>query len=173
MKIQRSLAASPRPVENARMQKCWRYLILVIAFVGSIAVGYVVFKSAGADGAVADAPEVDWRRLGDLDYLTGKGTPDLEALDGKVIKIPGFMVPLEDSQKAVTEFLLVPTPQACIHVPAPPPNQMILIDMEKGHEAKVEYGPIWVYGTLHLKSKKHQYGESSYTMDGLGIEPYR
>jgi hypothetical protein len=120
-----------------------------------------------------EAAEVDWRALGDLDYITGNAPETLKSLDGKVVKIPGFMVPLEDNMKAVTQFLLVPSPQACIHVPPPPPNQMVLVDMETGHEAKVEYGPIWIYGTLHLKSKRHMYGESSFSMSGVAIEPYR
>lgn len=83
------------------------------------------------------------------------------------------MVPLEDSQQSVTEFLLVPTPQACIHVPPPPPNQMVLIDMDANSKTEAEFGPIWVIGKLQLRSKRHQFGESSFVMTGLRIEPYR
>lgn len=137
----------------------------------AVAAGFLIFRSVGS-GFGPDATEVDWRQLGDLDYVTGQAPADLKALDGKTVKIPGFMVPLEDSQKEVTQFLLVPSPQACIHVPPPPPNQMVLVDMDKGG-TPVAFGPIWVYGTLHLHSKKHMYGESSFQMTGLHIEPYQ
>ena len=48
--------------------------------------------------------EVDWRLLGEMDYITG-ATPDaLKQYDGKLIKVPGFMVPLEDNQKKSLNF---------------------------------------------------------------------
>lgn len=147
-------------------------LSLAIVFVLSVIAGFLLFKGRSTLG-FGDVVEVDWRLLGELDYVTGKAPGELQALDGKEVKIPGFMVPLEDNQKAVTEFLLVPSPQACIHVPPPPPNQMVLINMDSSANAKVEFGPIWVYGRLSLHSKRHMYGESSFVMTGLRIEPYR
>lgn len=149
-----------------------KILLLSLAFITSAALGYWLFQ-ARSSLSFSNAVEVDWRLLGELDYITGKAGPQLSALDGKEVRIPGFMVPLEDNQKTVTEFLLVPSPQACIHVPPPPPNQMVLIDMDESANAKVEYGPIWVYGKLSLHSKRHMFGESSFTMKGLKIEPYR
>jgi hypothetical protein len=115
--------------------------------------------------------EVDWRLLNEMDYITGKSSAELQALAGKAIRIPGFMVPLEDEQQAVTEFLLVPSPQACIHVPPPPPNQMIYVKMKKGTE--VAQGPIWVYGTLNLVTQKSMYGDASFELVGELVEPYR
>ncbi len=81
------------------------------------------------------------------------------------------MVPLEDSQKDVIEFLLVPSPQACIHVPPPPPNQMVYVKMKKGTD--VAMGPIWVYGTLNLVTKKSMYGDASFELIGDAVEPYK
>jgi len=145
---------------------------VVVVFLLSAMAGYFLFQNRSAIG-LGDAVEVDWRLLGEMDYVTGKMPAELQSLDGKEVKIPGFMVPLEDNQKAVTEFLLVPSPQACIHVPPPPPNQMVLINMDASANAKVEFGPIWVVGKLSLKSKRHMYGESSFQMNGFKIEPYR
>lgn len=149
-----------------------RLLVISSVFVISIAAGFYLFRAVGS-GSLVDATEVEWRTLGDLDYISGKATPDLQSLDGKTVKIPGFMVPLEDNSKSVAQFLLVPSPQACVHVPPPPPNQMVLVDMEAGHEAKVEFGPIWIYGVLHLHSKRHMYGESSFQLTGVAVEPYK
>ncbi len=149
-----------------------KIIVFTAIFILSVAAGAFLFKNHSSL-AHGDSVEVDWKLLGELDYITGKAGTELQALDGKQVRIPGFMVPLEDNQKAVTEFLLVPTPQACIHVPPPPPNQMVLVEMDASANAKVEFGPIWIYGTLSLHSKRHQYGESSFVMKGEHIEPYR
>jgi hypothetical protein len=148
-------------------KKSYIVLFLLILVVGA---GALLWRAGGSD-MPGDAIEVDWRVLGQLDYITGKGTPDLESLDGKTVKVPGFMVPLEDNSRKVTEFLLVPSPQACIHVPPPPPNQMVYVKMEDDG-TQVAFGPIWVYGTLHLKSQKHQYGEASFSISGLRTSKY-
>jgi uncharacterized protein len=44
------------------------------------------------------------------------------SLDGKRVKLAGFVVPLERKGDAVLELLLVPYFGACIHVPPPPAN---------------------------------------------------
>ena len=52
---------------------------------------------------------------------------------GKRIQIDGFMVPLEfDYGEGLTveEFVLVPDAGMCIHVPPPPPNQMIFVKLK-------------------------------------------
>ena len=133
--------------------------------------GFYFFK--GASHNFSEAPEVDWRQLGELDYLTGKAPENLQKHHEKLVKVPGFMVALEDNQKSVMEFLLVPSPQACIHVPPPPPNQMVYVKMEEGSNTQTAFGPIWVYGVLTIGPKKHMYGESSFVMKGLRIEPYQ
>ncbi|MEZ0391860.1 MAG: DUF3299 domain-containing protein [Pseudobdellovibrionaceae bacterium] len=149
-----------------------KIIVFVSVFLLSVTAGMVLFQNRSTLNR-GDSVEVDWRLLGQLDYISGKASSELQALDGKEVRIPGFMVPLEDNMKKVTEFLLVPSPQACIHVPPPPPNQMVLIEMDGREDSKVEFGPIWVYGRLNLKPKKHQYGESSFTMKGMHIEAYR
>ena len=74
--------------------------------------------------------KMDWRMLRELNYRTGKVSPSLKALDGKLVKIPGYMVPLEDDSEVVSEFLLVPYVGACIHTPPPPPNQIVQVKYE-------------------------------------------
>lgn len=145
--------------------------ILAGVFILAAVTAVVVYQLTGTGGAPLSGVEVDWRLLGEMDYITGQASSELKALDGKSVKIPGFMVPLEDDQREVTEFLLVPSPQACIHVPPPPPNQMVYVKMKKGSEAAV--GPIWVYGTLNLVTKKSMYGDASFELVGEAIEPYK
>lgn len=131
------------------------------------------FLSRSGMGPIGDAVEVDWRLLGELDYISGKAPADLSSLDGKMVRIPGFMIPLEDNAKEVKEFLLVPTPQACIHVPPPPPNQMVLVEMVEGSKGTIMFGPVWIYGKLSLSPKRHFYGVSSFTLAGTYIEQYK
>lgn len=147
-------------------------IVGISLFILSALVGIFLFQNRHSIG-VTGGVEVDWRLLGELDYISGEASAELKKLDGQKVKIPGFMVPLEDNSKFVTEFLLVPSPQACIHVPPPPPNQMVLIEMSADSKTKVEFGPIWIHGTLQLHSKRHLYGESSFVMKGTHIEPYR
>jgi hypothetical protein len=45
--------------------------------------------------------------------------------------------------------------------------------MEKGRSVEVSFGPIWVYGTLKISNMRHLYGESSYQLEAVTIEPYR
>ncbi len=149
-----------------------KIIVFTSVFVLSILAGVFLFQNRSTL-SMGDTVEVDWKLLGELDYITGQAPSELQALDGQEVRIPGFMVPLEDDMKSVTEFLLVPSPQACIHVPPPPPNQMVLVEMDGTENTKVEFGPIWIYGKLQLHSKRHQYGESSFVMKGRHIEPYR
>lgn len=146
-------------------------LIGLGVFLSAVAIGFMFLKGSKTV-LTGNEVEVDWRMLGELDYISGKASGELATLDGKMVRIPGFMVPLEDNQKKVKEFLLVPSPQACIHVPPPPPNQMVLIEMQS-EDTEPAFGPIWTYGILRIKSKRHMYGEASFVMEGMKIEPYR
>lgn len=145
--------------------------ILVTIIILSVVAGGIFFKFFNSKASITGSVEIDWRLLGEMDYITGASPEELKSLNGKKVKIPGFMVPLEDNQKKVVEFLLVPSPQACIHVPAPPPNQMVYVKMKAGTEAA--FGPIWVYGDLNLVTKKSMYGDASFEINGDLVEPYQ
>ncbi len=147
-----------------------KYVLFGVLFV-SLITGAVIYQHFSSGGGSGSGTEVDWRLLGDMDYVTGKASSELNALDGQRVRIPGFMVPLEDEQKLVKEFLLVPSPQACIHVPPPPPNQMVYVKMKEGVD--VAFGPIWVYGTLKLTAVRSMYGEASFELSSDFIEEYK
>jgi len=40
--------------------------------------------------------------------------------NGKTVRLPGFIVPIDYSGTGVTAFILVPFVGACVHVPPPP-----------------------------------------------------
>ena len=94
-------------------------------------------------------------------------------LNNKIVSVPGFMVPLEDDADEVTEFLLVPFAGACIHVPPPPPNQMIYVKLRRNQKAKMSFTePIVVVGQLHVATVQSPYGDVSFNMDGDTVQPY-
>ncbi|MDH5473818.1 MAG: DUF3299 domain-containing protein [Gammaproteobacteria bacterium] len=94
--------------------------------------------------------------------------------NNKKVRIPGFIVPLEfDDDQVITAFFLVPYFGACIHQPAPPPNQMIYVTSKKGLKLEVLYDPFWIEGTLYTGIKDTDIGVSAYTMTAARIEPYK
>ena len=75
-----------------------------------------------------------------------------EELSGSRIRIPGYILALaSDSDRRITEFLLVPWVGACIHSPPPPPNQMIHVSVPGGMEPRGQFSPVWIEGTIELK----------------------
>jgi hypothetical protein len=123
--------------------------------------------------ARVDTTMVDWRMLGALNYETGEMTDTLRKLNGKVVKIPGFIVPLEDYEEEAAEFLLVPYFGACVHTPPPPPNQLVYVVMHDKKKLKVGlWDAVWMYGTLKIEFIESVYGPASYTLEGLRTAPY-
>ena len=121
----------------------------------------------------ADAVELDWKILGGLDYVNGKVPANLQALNGKLVKIPGFIVPLEDYEEEGAEFLLVPYFGACVHTPPPPPNQMVYVRMQGGKKLKFGWwDPVWMEGTLQIESYDSPYGAVGYQLVGTKTSPY-
>ncbi|WP_299017961.1 DUF3299 domain-containing protein [uncultured Photobacterium sp.] len=83
--------------------------------------------------------------------------------DGKKVRIPGFLVPIEFSDAMVTtDFLLVPIAGACIHMPPPPANQIVHISFPDGYKMKNVRHPVWVEGIITSSVKS----EEVYIVDG-------
>lgn len=104
---------------------------------------------------------------------TGSYTPN-SALNGTRVRIPGFVVPLERGKDGlIDELFLVPYFGACIHVPPPPPNQIVYVKMRSGAGLKSIEDAQWVTGTLHTAVKTSELGTAAYTLDGESMEPYQ
>ncbi|NNN99188.1 DUF3299 domain-containing protein [Vibrio sp. B1-2] len=93
-------------------------------------------------------------------------------LNGSMVKIPGFVIPLEGDANNVTEFLLVPYFGACIHVPPPPPNQIIYVKYPQGAPIQQLWDVIYLIGTLKTESVSHDLAETAYVIEGTAIEEY-
>jgi hypothetical protein len=94
-------------------------------------------------------------------------------LDQQIIRIPGFVVPLEGDAKRITAFLLVPYFGACIHVPAPPTNQVIYVSYPKGAPVDDLWDAVWVKGMLRTISSSHEMATASYSLVATEITVYQ
>ncbi len=110
----------------------------------------------------------DEEMLGGWDY-----TRPVEELDGKFVKLPGFIVPLEsDEGGMLSEFLLVPYYGACIHVPPPPPNQIVYVTLEEPYELTNTWDPYWIIGEMQVKPYFGQVADSVYRLAAQRVEKY-
>ena len=120
-----------------------------------------------------DSKEITWS---DLVPWTNVFTPNEvkfnKKLDGKTVKIPGYIVPLDHIGFGVVEFMLVPFIGACIHLPPPPPNQLIYVTTEKPWDAMTLWEPIWVTGTIIVKAQTNIWAETGYQISADEIEFY-
>ncbi|WP_297839201.1 DUF3299 domain-containing protein [Pseudomonas sp.] len=92
------------------------------------------------------------------------------AMNGKDIRIGGYPVPLEtDAKGRSTLFFLVPYPGACIHVPPPPPNQLVLVRYPKGLKLSDIYTPLWVIGTLKVEKVSNDLADAAYALDASKV----
>lgn len=93
------------------------------------------------------------------------------ALNGQTIRLGGYPVPLEsDSHGRSTEFFLVPYPGACIHVPPPPPNQIVLVRYPEGITLDDIYAPLWVDGTLRTEPISNDLADAAYALSAERVE---
>ncbi len=95
------------------------------------------------------------------------------AMDGQKIRIPGFVVPLEfDEEQTISQFFLVPYFGACLHMPPPPPNQIILVDASEGVQMSALYEPFWLEGEVSTVVTENDMAKSAYAMQLHKLSPY-
>lgn len=99
--------------------------------------------------------------------------PVVQSLDGQAIRLPGYIVPLEVSEAGrTTEFLLVPYFGACIHVPPPPSNQIVLVKSPVGVKLEELYQPYWIEGRMQVKPSTSELADAGYQMHAEKIYAY-
>lgn len=103
---------------------------------------------------------------------TWDNAPTNNDMDGAAVRIPGFLVPLEETKAGLKEFLLVPYFGACIHSPPPPANQIIHVKTDKPTKGFHSMDTVWISGTLKTLRSDSYMGASGYRMDAVVVEPY-
>lgn len=125
---------------------------------------------------------LNMRRLKDSDPRAIEALEKLKAawaeapvepsLDGKRLKLAGFVIPLERKGDAVLELLLVPYFGACIHTPPPPANQIVHVILKKPAEGLKMMDAFWISGALSLQRGDSSLGVYGYRMMGERLDPY-
>jgi uncharacterized protein len=93
-------------------------------------------------------------------------------MENQAVRIPGYVVPLDDAQAGLKEFLLVPYFGACIHTPAPPSNQIVHVVPRSVAKGFRSMDTVWVSGTLKAAKSDTAMGVSGYRLDAVIVEPY-
>lgn len=94
------------------------------------------------------------------------------AMHGRAVRLPGYVVPLEEGREGLREFLLVPYYGACIHTPPPPANQIIHVVLDKPSRLAKSMDAVWLTGVLRTGRAKTDMGQSGYRMQASGLELY-
>src|SRR5262249_35036303 len=128
--------------------------------------------------AVAPPPVHDYRGEGGPPAVQAQDFNVNKPLEGAGVPLPGFIVPLEavrnkGARTSLGDFPLVPYFGSCIHVPPPPPNQIVYV--RAGSHAGIEsiYDAYWITGKLHLQTKTTRLGSPAYELREEKIEVYK
>jgi hypothetical protein len=114
-------------------------------------------------------PEGRW--LGGGKSMASTPAPVVEALNGKLVQLGGYIVPLDFDATTVKEFLLVPFVGACVHVPPPPANQIVYVQAPKGIKVKGLFEPVYVTGKLSTTPSFTGLADAGYTLEADRVDP--
>ncbi len=105
-------------------------------------------------------------------YMDEQATTPSKELNGKTVRIPGFLVPLDfkPGMKS-TEMLLVPTMGACVHVPSPPANQTVYVKYPKGMVmTEAGFTPYVLEGIIRVQDFESDLADAVYIMEVTSIK---
>lgn len=92
--------------------------------------------------------------------------------NGEIVRLPGFIVPIDYAGTGVTAFILVPFVGACVHVPPPPANQLVFVTTEIPYESSGMFEPVNVIGMFGTASTSTQLADIAYALSADHIEPF-
>ena len=94
------------------------------------------------------------------------------ALANQRVRLPGYIVPLEETREGLTEFLLVPYFGACIHTPPPPANQIVHVLTGRPVAGFRSMDTVWVSGLMTTVRTDSYMGVAGYRIDAEQVAPY-
>lgn len=98
--------------------------------------------------------------------------PVVDTFTNQRVRLPGYVVPLEQTAEGIREFLLVPYFGACIHTPPPPANQIIHVKSAQPIADLQSMDTVWIQGALQIERGMSEMGTSGYTMPDARVTPY-
>lgn len=128
-------------------------------------------------------PSVPYSRIvaeGDRDEVNDTWDPTYDEngtklnldLNGRLVTMPGYMVPLSSGAEGVTRFMLVPYVGACVHVPPPPPNQLIFVTAQTPWADGSLWDAVLVTGRLSAQAQSTEIADSGYEIAAEKIQRY-
>lgn len=93
--------------------------------------------------------------------------------NGQIVRLPGYIVPIEYSGTGVTAFILVPFVGACVHVPPPPANQLVFVTTEKPFESSGLFEAVNVTGMFGISAMSTQLADIAYALSADRIESFK
>jgi len=126
------------------------------------------YRDAGIDRLDdADPAAIDLaRRMRE----TWDNAPTNRALDGAMVRLSGYVVPLDMSRDGMREFLLVPFFGACIHVPAPAANQLVHVRLGSEPVELRSMDTVWVSGRMQTTRSDSPMGVSGYALQAHHVQ---
>jgi uncharacterized protein len=122
--------------------------------------------------AMLNAPVIDHGGMFKMEQSGSFRT--VAELDGQDVRLPGYIVPLDtDAEGRLKEFFLVPYFGACIHVPPPPPNQIVLVRLAEPIPMTDIWDAFWVEGTMKIETQQNDMASSAYTLDAKSVTLYQ
>jgi hypothetical protein len=135
-------------------------------------------KTMAAKGVDIDAVYEGYMKW--LTEVDRRGRLTQTAYNDKHVAIAGYLLPLDFDPNGSREFLLVPYVGACIHVPPPPPNQVVYLKTAEPHQMTDLFEAVVASGKMKvepvMKDLSFMDGastvESSYSLTAERLEPY-
>ena len=142
----------------------------------------------------AGAVELTWNDLLPADDKLAKAVRSMEPVDhsdpmavagqppssgviarwnGQRVRISGFAVPLDYDGFRVRNFILAPFRGACIHVPPPPANQLVMVTAAEPLELRDPNAAVTVTGTFSTSVLHTSLAEVGYVMEAEAVERRR
>lgn len=91
--------------------------------------------------------------------------------DGMVVRLPGYMLPLEMSVDGVTAFVMVTCVGACNHLPSPSANQLVFVTTARATMSSGLYEAVTVTGMFGTAAISTQLADVGYALSSDRIEP--
>lgn len=147
----------------------WAHLVPPVAQTENLKLkGFLNSAEPPLDGGAAlpsQIPEANWLSSPMQQPGDSLMPAVVEELDGKRVRIGGYVVPLDFDMTKVQEFLLVPFVGACIHVPPPPANQIIYVKAKEPFEVAGQFEPVYVTGIIRTQRQSTGLAATGYSME--------